>query len=521
MIKAKAHFRSVALALSAALLIWAPAAFALDETARLLYAEGLQLLQQGHYQQASQRFERAIRIQPRAELSFALGVAYFRLHQPVQAYQAYLQALSLLPDPGLSARIRSGLGDVFFDTEDYAQAIAAYRSALDHQPTWTGVRLKLATSYLRLGRYSEALRESENLLAEQTPLSEARYLRSLIYVARQQWPAAIEELEQLAREPAHRFEAWRQLNWIYRMQQRYDRATELAQEVLAEFGPSIPQAYQLAAATLLEKLTLCLPEPQCQSPQEKRQLHEYLERWVLMTPDQPQSHFELGWLAQLEGDWPAARDAYERAHRLFPSRPDYLLKLAEMEWALGRQPDARIRLEQLAPLMPDSPLWRELPRWSAHHPSLFARWTGADGFPTQIQPFWLSYLNGLKRNASALSDAAKLSAPDQTLQALRLWQAGQPAWARALLLQARRQESQWWLPSELLGRLQLETGASDALLWLEAAYRLNPISRDLALLLAEHLPPGAQRREHLKRALQTFADDPRLQELYLQDLSTR
>ena len=479
----------------------------------LLYAEGLQLLQQGFYQEASRQLERAVRLRPQPDRCFALGVAYFQLHRPTQAYQAYQQALGLLPEPALAARIRSGLGDVYFELEDYPQAVEAYRQALSFQPAWSGVRLKLATSYLRLERFGEALRESESLLASPSPLSEAYYLRSLIYLARHQWEAAIQELERLRAQPEHRFEAYQQLNWLYRLQQRYDQASEVARLAVAEYGQSVPQAYQLAAATGLEQLTFCLPLAGCRP--QPAQLRCDLERWLLMSPEQPQGYFELGWLEQLEGNPEAARDAYRRAYSLFPSRSDYLLKLAEMEWTLGQRQSVHQWLADLP--APNSPsLWRELPKWAEAEPELLQRWwrqlrPGVE-LPRQLLSFWLSYLEALPPPAADAAEA-------QVLQALRLWQAGQADWARPLLLQARQQEPQWWLPCELLGRIALEQEPAAALPWLEAAYRLNPISRQLALLLAEGLPPGPARRQHLQRALQTFPEEPILQELYLKQLT--
>lgn len=476
----------------------------------LYYAEGLQLLQQGFYQEASQQLARSVALLAEPERCFALGVAYFKLHQLPKAYQAYQQALGLLPAPAVAARIRSGLGDVYFEMEAYTDALNAYRQALTFEPGWSGVRLKLATSYLRLERFGEALRESEALLKSQQPLSEAHYLRSLIYLGRHQWDQASQELQKLATQPEHRFEAYQQLNWLYRLQQKYPQAREIAERGVKEFGSSVPQAWQLAAATGLEQLTLCLPLAGCDA--QPASIRSYLERWLLLNPEQPQVYFELGWFEQLQGNLEGARDAYARAYGLFPSHTDYLLKLAETQWALGDRAAARaVMMKQPLPAGPL--LWRELPKWAGAEPELLQSWLAQTlpgvSWPQELKPFWLAYLG-------ALPELSESSAEVQVIQALRLWQAGQPVWAKPLLLQAHRQEPQWWLPCELLGRLLLEIRAPQALDWLTAAYRLNPLSRELALLLAENLPE-AQRRNHIAKALESFPDDRRLQSLYLKN----
>lgn len=489
----------------------------------LLYAEGLQLLQQGLYPEASRTLERAADLSPLPERLFALGVAYFRQHRPAQAYQAYQQALSRLPEPGLSARIRSGLGDVYFEMEDYARAADVYRQALDFQPGWTGVRLKLATSYLRLERYNEALSESETLLKAQDPLIEAYYLRSLIYLGRHEWQAATSELEALAARQPRRFEAYQQLNWLYRLQRRYTEAVKVADDAAAAYR-SLPQAYQLAAVTRLDKMTQCLPTPDCRIASDGEAARGHLDRWLLLAPEQPQVYFELGRLEQLSGDRQAARDAFEHAFLLFPARSDYLLRLAETDWALNQRTKAREWLKSLPMPEAGSPLWRELAKWQSQDPALLASWMARQNkpLPAMTNPsddlaFWLGFLNWL------LPDGASqpaLRPETQTLQALRLWRAGETRWARQLLLQAHQQDPEWWLPCELLGRISVETGSADAINWLTAAYALHPGSRDLALRLAQQLPAGPERRTHLEQSLQTFPEDSQLQELYLQDLHT-
>lgn len=492
--------------ISLLLLLLLPCWPALAKAGELNYAEGLQLLQQGYYQEAVLQLERAVQASPEADRCFALGVAYFKLHRLPQAYRAYQQALGLLPPPALSARVRSGLGDVYFEMEAYTEASEAYRRALAFDPRWNGVRLKLATSYLRLGHFDDALAESENLLQNQSALNEALYLQGLIFLARHQWPEALDALQKLAQQPERRFEAYQQLNWLYRLQQNFPAARAIAEKAVQEFGRQIPQAYQLAAVSGLEELTQCLPLSQCDA--DLVQLRDYFDRWLLLNPDQPQASFALGWFEQLQGHLPEAQAAYQRAYELFPAHTEYLLKQSESSWALGERRQALVWLSTI----PQQRLpWQELPKWANAAPELFHKWI-QERLPGQqpeaLRPFWIHYLE-------AMPNLTEASAEYQVLQALRLWQAGQPAWARPLLLQAHQQSPRWWLPCELMGRLLLEQQGPEALKWLTAAYRLNPLSQDLALLLAQTLPAGELRQQHLQHALISFPDDRRLQAMYL------
>lgn len=486
------------------------------------YAEGLALLQQQAFEAALPALTRSTQQQPRSDNFFALGVTLFRLHRLPETWQAYQQALKYLPAPDLKARIRSGLGDLYFTTEDYTAALSAYREALDHEPSWNGARLRLATAYLRLERYSEALKETELALSYAGPGTqpELHSLRGVIYLAQQQWPQAMHELQALSHYPGYFIEAQQHLNWMHRLRKNYPAANTIAENLVQQHGQ--PQTWQVAALTKLEYLHACeLQILVCPSElyhQLSQQAGEVLSRWVLSTPHQPQAYYYLGQWAQQRLDWPAARLAYQRAQQLFPQRALYQLKYAEMLWTLGDRERAEALLKQI-PFQPDD--WAERLKWP-----MFASLT-SDGLQ---QPelemsaqalFWQGYLHWQNTHSSKNHAWQTLlnqleSTPEARLtEALQLLQSGEQTWTYALLRQAAQARPENWLPSYYLGILQAEQDCAAALPWLQRAYRQHPTALLLHHQLLRCLPPVEQAAQ-LQRSLQTFPGEDAFHKLYLE-----
>lgn len=500
------------------------AAAAAEATFDRDYAEGLALMQQQAFGPALTALRRSTETQPRSDNFFALGVALFRLQRLPEAWQAYQQALRYLPDPALKARIRSGLGDLHFATEDYASAISHYHAALDHEPRWNGARLRLATAYLRLERYSAALKITEQALAYAgpAPQPELHTLRSLIYLSQQQWQDAATELRALAEYPGYFVEAQQHLNWMYRFRKDYVSANALADELLQSHGQ--PLIWQMAALTKLEYLNACelqlLPCAPAQYQQLGEAAGEILSRWVLSTPDQPQAYYYLGLWAQQRLDWPAALQAYQRAAQLFPERLHYQFKHAEMRWTLGQRERAHTLLSALRF---HSSNWSEGFKHYATE-SLPPGWQQAalqsePADPQQL--FWRGYQHWQHAHSGRNSAWQTLlseqgQAPEARLaEALQLLRSGSNSWIYALLKQAARERPDNWLSAYYLGILQAENDCPAALPWLQRAYRQNPTALALHHALLRCLPPEQQDAQ-LRRSLQTFPDEDAFQQRYLE-----
>lgn len=496
------------------------------------YQEALLLMQEGRFVDARQELEQSVRDNASSDAYFALGVSCFQLHQLEAARSAYQEALRLLPPAELAARIRGGLGDVYFENGDYARAVSAYRQVLENHD-WPGVRLKLATAYLRLYRYSDALQESETLMQQTSPLAETHYLRSLIYLARKNWDAALDELNQLSRYPEHQQEAYQHLNWLYRLQGRYDEAMQMATELAEHNTQQDPAIYRLAAETGLEALQVCLPAPDCLTPQRLAPTQKYLERWLLIAPHQAQAYFIWGQWEQLQGHFAAALQDYQEAANGFPERLDYNLKLALLYQSLQNPKQALALLQAIPPeRSKEEALWQEMPKWFSIYPQLPQRWL-TNLAQTDLPPllkgrylFWKGYFlwqtEGPSKGVQELWQKAEKHLKQEPeglmIQALRLWQAAEKDWAARLLQQIHQQRPNWWLPEVYLGRYYLETEPTEAQKWLQAAYRQNPADLSLALDLLKTYPQGPSQQALLRQLLQSFPDERKLQELYLEEI---
>lgn len=493
------------------------------------YQEGLLLMQQGRFNEALSELKQSIAQEAHSETYFALGVAYFQRHQLNLANNAYQQGMRLLPPEDLAARIQGGLGDVFFENGDYHQAITAYRRALQAHPEWIGVRLQLASAYLRLERYSSALSESEQILQSSTPLAEIHYLRGLIYLARRDWPAALKELNQLSQYPEHFIEAHQHLNLLYRMQKKYPEAIQIAEELIQSDKSQSPGNYKLAAETWLESLTACLPETDCFNSDAVQHIKGHLERWLLTAPDQAQAYFLLGQVEQLQGHWLEALRSYQQAFTYFPERLDYRLKLATMYQTLNQKDRAYQLLSAIPPeRFSEEALWQEMPKWFETNPELVKNWQS--NINTQdLSPllkgrylFWKAYFlwqNPEFHERKDLWQEAEKSLYQEPeglmIQALKLWQAGEKKWSARILLQIHHQRPDWWLPQDYLGQYYLNHDLTEAQKWLGSAHLQNPISLPLALnLLGTYSPHEAP--VLAEKLLQSFPEEKRIQEFYLQ-----
>ena len=481
------------------------------------YQEGLLFLREGRFETARQRFELSVQRQPRGENLFALGVVYFRLQQTRLAYESYMRALRRVPSEPLEARIRSGLGDVYFEMEDYFQAAAAYRKALNTEPTWTGARLKLATAYLRQGEYAAALAESERLQSQGIPLAESYYVRSLAFLAQQDWPAAQKALTHLSSYPQHRDEALTHLNWLYRSQKEFALALEAAEILQNEQRDG--EASRLVSRTLLEKAQTC-PQAHCLKADELIQLRRALERWILSSPENPRAYQGLGELEQFSGHWPEALQAYRRAATLFPEYPLFQLKALGMQAALGQNIQAELQALTLPrPEQIQAELWWELSKWD----SLLISYVNQAKTRSRSGSFWRGWTRwqaaGGRSTAEVNQDwKAVLKAPEtslekQAVQAFQLYEKGAEQWAADLFAQLIAQAPDWWLPHYYLARIQRDQARYDK------AYWQHPNHLPLATAFIQG---GATQEAHLlrlKRVLLSFPAHRPFQEAYLKQFT--
>lgn len=141
-----------------------------DPASRALL-KGEKLLQQGHYAKAVAELETATRLLPRnAQAWNHLGLALHYQKQYATAQQAYRQALAI--DHNL-ASARFNLGNLFYEHNDFANAIDQLTSYTLLQPRSIDAWLRLGSAQLQAKRYDLAERSFRAALELQPGSCEA------------------------------------------------------------------------------------------------------------------------------------------------------------------------------------------------------------------------------------------------------------------------------------------------------------------------------------------------------------
>ncbi len=472
-----------------------------ESTSDARYHQGLRLLKHRRFTQATAYFRRALQIAPEeAKIWFALGVSLYKAQDLPGAYEAYRNGLQLLPPPALQARLRSGLGDIFFEQQDFTAAIEAYTRALDYQPGWTGVRLKLATALLREQRFKEALSHTEALESVQLPPAEALYLNGLIYLAQGQNKKAIAALEQLTAYPAHEFNARQMLTWLYMQAQMPEYFNN--RDAMSELSGAYPEVYRVVGFGESQRDFDCFLRTA--SPCVQEDLLDTLQRWRLSGVGLDSAHEATGLYYQLRQNWSAAADAYQRAYAAFPERRDYRLRAEALRWTQaqrdGMSPD-QFQAESYA--------LRELKVLSQWTETEIAIKGGKNTFWNVFfqQPWYQKPTLEMTKRWRQLNIQQLTTSEEDIIKAWQLWLAGESDWALKVLEQARTRDPHWWLPHALWGwfALQIPKHETAAYQAVEIAYTLNPLSLKLMELRLQN--PGlseANYARYLRQAQLSF-----------------
>ena len=488
------------------------------------YKEGLQLLKQRYFALATEKFRKALQQESdNAEIWFALGVSLYQQQDLLGAYQAYKSGLRLLPELALQARLRSGLGDIYFEQQNFNQAIAAYLQALEYQPGWSGVRLKLATALLREQRFEEALFHSEQLQQQSLPPAESLYLQSLIYLARQNLEAAIPALEKLALYPEHAFNARQMLTWLY--QKNHEVAYQKNRTALKQLATDYPEVYRVIGFSESQRYFDCyLKTAAACNPEDYLST---LQNWQLSGVNVDSAYEALATYQQLNHRWEQAESALMRAHQIFPEKIEYQLRAWQMKQA--QQKVAHAPPWQKLAFPPEEPYpWHSLSVWEESERPISLIPPTEKAIPQGIQGFWCGFFQAPWYTTPS-SEVQKLwqntekemkdGAEKKVIQAWRLWIAGQKKWALASLQSAQLAAPDWWLPYGLWSLFASEATdipPEEKQRNIEIAYSLNPISLKLATLRFRLALEPAQERTRLKEVLTTFPDHEPFQYRYLQ-----
>ncbi|MGA8595451.1 MAG: tetratricopeptide repeat protein [Bryobacteraceae bacterium] len=189
-------------------------------------SQGIQSLQQGHFQEAIQELTQAVQQEPQSYQGyFNLGLAYAQLGAPDKAELAFRKAVEL---NGSSAAARYNLGLALLQEGKSSQGIRELDAAVKLAPNNAEIEYNLGTALLEsdnakdalphleaaaagtaqpeavaqlaraqlaCGQPAAALRSLDRLPAEVGRSSQALFLRAQVYAAGQNWAKALDAIE--------------------------------------------------------------------------------------------------------------------------------------------------------------------------------------------------------------------------------------------------------------------------------------------------------------------------------------
>jgi tetratricopeptide (TPR) repeat protein len=119
-------------------------------------AQGDRLVKEGHYMEAIQHYNRAIRIGSRPATAWtSKGVAYKRLKQYDEALRCHETAIDMDSKNEIAW---TNKGDVLFRLERFDEALKAFEKALDIRPKYAIAWNNMGATLARMGRFDEAKR---------------------------------------------------------------------------------------------------------------------------------------------------------------------------------------------------------------------------------------------------------------------------------------------------------------------------------------------------------------------------
>jgi Flp pilus assembly protein TadD len=137
-----------------------------------LTTEGNQLLTQGNYAEAANKFEQAVAISPDQEdLHYNLAIALAKLGKTEGAKKHYVEALRIFPD---YAEAHNNLGNLLMNENKSEEAINQLREAVKNMPENASFHNNLGTAFGRSGKVAEAMGEFEEAVKRSPAYVEAR-----------------------------------------------------------------------------------------------------------------------------------------------------------------------------------------------------------------------------------------------------------------------------------------------------------------------------------------------------------
>jgi tetratricopeptide (TPR) repeat protein len=277
-----------------------------------------------------------VQAQPHSAIAwFALGEADDDLGQYAQAIEAYRQALQINPR---YADAWYNLGVAYHHAGQYAQAIDAYRQALRINPRYADAWNNLGAAYIHAGQYTQAIDAERQALQINPRYANAWTNLGSAYDHAGQYAQAIEAYHQALQINPQDAEAWTNLGAAYADIGQYAQAIDAYRQAL-QINPQYADAWLGLGAAYIHA------GQYAQAIDADRQALQINPQYALAWKNLGIAYVSIGQYAQ-------AIDAYRQALQINPQNANawFLLGLAYM--LVGQQDQALAIYQHLKTLDP-------------------------------------------------------------------------------------------------------------------------------------------------------------------------
>jgi tetratricopeptide (TPR) repeat protein len=168
-----------------------------EDRGMVLIEAGNQLLAQGDYAGAAQRYQQAVAISPDQEdLHFNLAIALAKLGKTEDAKNQYEEALRIFPEYG---EAHNNLGNLLMKENKMEEAVDQLREAVKCMPENASFHNNLGTAFGRQGKVPEAMAEFEQAVKLSPAYVEARVNLANTFLATGRVDEAINQLNEALR----------------------------------------------------------------------------------------------------------------------------------------------------------------------------------------------------------------------------------------------------------------------------------------------------------------------------------
>jgi tetratricopeptide (TPR) repeat protein len=316
---------------------------------RILVASGRLLASEGKYQEATERLQKAIKLDPNSASAFYfLGMAQKGTGLADQAKTSFTQALKLSPRMSQAAAAIAGI-DV--RNPDQSDALRMADKALDTSPGLESGHIAKARALIAKGDIQHGEPElQEALRADPVALPALATLLKLS-LGKGNTPEVIQRISGLLQQHPQNAGLQFLLALGYFSIKDLDRAEAGVRKALA-LDPRIPDAY-----TLLANIDFA------RGATEKAKAD--LRSAIALQPLNVSNYVALGAQFERESNWEEAKKSFEKAHAMDPNAPSVSAELAFLYLEHGGDVNVAVSLAQMAKQkMPDSPMTADALGWA-------------------------------------------------------------------------------------------------------------------------------------------------------------